>query len=147
MVPFVIQTLPGRFQALGVALHFLARRPPFAGFTADQLVRTVDAQLVRGHARFAVEGKRVVGFLGWALYDREDALGFARTGVPPDDAKAMGRDVVWVLTAAATGPRVLLALIEELRRLYPGRRVMGVRHKPRGRRVVFDRILQPIPEA
>jgi hemolysin-activating ACP:hemolysin acyltransferase len=138
-----IRTLPGRFQALGEALHYLSRRPPFSDFKATELVRTIDAQLERRHYRFAVEGTTVVGYLGWALYDLQDAVAFTRTGQPPDNSRANGRDVVWILTAATSGSGALLALIEDLRSQHAGKRVMGVRHRRPGRRVVFDRVLQP----
>jgi hemolysin-activating ACP:hemolysin acyltransferase len=139
-----IRTMPGRYQALGVALHYLARRPPFSEFKATELVRTIDAQLDRGHCRFAVEGTTVVGYLGWALYDEADAATFARTGQPPDNSRANGHDVVWILTAAASDDGALLALIRNLRSQHAGKRIMGIRHRRPGRRVVFDRVLQPL---
>jgi hypothetical protein len=36
----------------------------------------------------------------------------------------------------------LLALIGDLRSQHAGKRVMGIRHRRPGRRVVFDRVLQ-----
>lgn len=137
----VVRTLAGRWPPLGVALHFLARREPFARFPSSALVRTVWGEIERGHYRFALSGDRVVGYLGWALYDAADARAFAAGGPPPGDDKAQGRDVVWILTAA--GDEALLPMYRALRALYPGRRLMGVRHKPGGRRVVYDRLLSP----
>jgi uncharacterized RDD family membrane protein YckC len=46
---------------------------------------------------------------------------------------------VWVLTAAALHPAALLALVRTVRAQHPGMRMMGVRHKAGGKRVVFDR--------
>ena len=139
-----ITSIPRRFEALGVALHYLSRQPPFAGFRTSELVPTIDGQIRRGHCRFAVEGKVVVGYLGWALYDADHAEDFARTGRSPDNTLANGRDVVWVLTAAASDGGVLLDLVKHLRSLHAGKRVMGIRHSRPGRRVVFNRVLQPL---
>lgn len=136
-----VRTVPGRWQALGVAMHFLSRREPFSRFPSAALTRTVWGQIERGHYRFALIGERVVGYIGWALYDTADAQAFAAGGPPPDDAKAQGRDVVWILTAA--GDEALLPMYRTVRALHPGLRLMGVRHKGDGRRVVFDRALKP----
>lgn len=139
--PLTVRLLPGRWPALGVALHFLSRHEPFARFPAAALVRTVSGQVERGHYRVATVGDRVVGYLGWALYDAAVAERFAATMQPPDDRLAQGRDVVWILTAASHGADALLPMYRAVRALYPGLRLMGVRHKAGGRRVVFDRRL------
>ena len=137
--------LSGHLSRLGVATHFVARLEPFAGFRSADLVCTLNAQIEREHCLFALDGKRVVGYLGWALYDAAVAAPFARGGAPPPNALAHGRDVAWILTAAAVHPAALMALARTLRAQYPGMRVMGIRHKPGGRRVVFDRAAR-VPE-
>lgn len=134
-----VRTIERRWQALGVALHYLSRREPFSRFPSSALVRTVWGEIERGHYRFALAGERVVGYIGWALYDDADARAFAAGGPPPGDDKARGRDVVWILTAA--GQEALLPMYRAVRALHPGLRLMGVRHKRDGRRVVFDRAL------
>lgn len=134
-----VRRLPGRWTSLGIATHFVARLEPFASFRSADLVRTLDAQIEREHSLFALDGARVVGYLGWALYDAAVAEQFARTGAPPPNALAHGSEVAWILTAAAVHPSALKAMAQALRDQYPGMRLMGVRHKPGGRRVVFNR--------
>lgn len=140
-----VVTLSNPALALGTALHFVARREPFASFRAADLVSTVNGQVQRGHYRFALEGARVLGYVGWALYDADVAARAAAGGhPPPTPAMTQGADVVWILTAVSTTPEAFIALVRALRSLYPGARMMGVRHKARaGRerreRIVFDR--------
>jgi hemolysin-activating ACP:hemolysin acyltransferase len=131
------------YLALGIAVHFLSRRQPFAGFRFGDLVQTVDGQIRRRHALFSFEGQRVVGYLGWALCEEEDAREFARTGRPPPPERLARGDVVWLLTAASVTPGALKAMIDAGKSLYPGRRVMGVRYKPTGQRVLFDQTILP----
>lgn len=105
-----------------MAAHFVAKREPFSRFPAGDLIRTLSAQIRKGHYLFAldpaVKPVRVVRYLGWALYDHAVAERFAATGVPPSDGLPTGGDVVWILTAVAEK--------------------MGVRHKAGGKRVKFD---------
>lgn len=142
-----VRTLPGRLVALGAAAHFVSRHEPFASFPSSSLIRTLSSQVDRGHYRFAIEGQRVVGYIGWALYDEADAQAFERTGQSPPDERALGADVVWILTAAVSGAEALLPMYKALRALYPGRRLMGIRHKGGGRRMIFDRMLQKASDA
>ncbi|MBY0294901.1 MAG: hypothetical protein K2X71_02520 [Methylobacterium sp.] len=137
----IIRALDPTYASLGIAVHFLARREPFASFRLGDVIHTVDVQIRRRHALFAFEGERVAGFLGWALYSHEDARRFAETGRPPPPDTPDGADVAWLLMAAATSTEALKGLLREGRALNVGRRVMGVRHKPGGKRVIFD---QPI---
>jgi hypothetical protein len=134
-----VRPLTGQWGRLGVALHFVARQEPFASFRSADLVSTLSAQIQREHCLFALDGERVVGYLGWAEYDAAVARRFAAGGAPPPNTLARGKDVVWILTAAATHDAALMALVRTLRSEHAGMRVMGIRHKPEGRRVVFDR--------
>lgn len=129
--------------ALGVALHFLARRPPFGSFKAQELVVTVARQISTQRYIMAFEGSQLVGFLGWELYGEDAAVRFARTLVPPRPGEEGGDDVVWLLLAAATRTRALRLMCAAGRRLYPGRRVMGVRHRPGGKPVVVSSRIPP----
>ncbi|MGK9167535.1 hypothetical protein KXR53_14615 [Inquilinus limosus] len=138
-----LKKIPGPWLALGLAANFLARREPFGSFRSSDLIRTLSRQIQRGHYLFALDSSagdaeaRVVGYLGWSLYDHATADRFAATGVPPAEDLAEGGDVVWILTAAAADRRAFFALAKAGRALYPAHRVMAVRHK-QGRRVVFD---------
>ena len=143
MTALTIREIDNPYIGLGIAAHFLARRTPFSGFRFGDLVQTLDVQLRRHHARFAFEGERVVGYIGWALYDTEDAQHFARTGQPPPLDRPDGADVLWVLTVAAVAPQVAKTLTGTVLNLNVGKRVMGVRYKPSGKRVVFDQPIRP----
>lgn len=138
-----VKKISGHWLALGLASHFLAKRPPFANFRSGDLIRTLSAQIHRGHYLFALHGSardteaRVVGYLGWALYDHEAAERFAATGKAPAEELADGGDVAWVLTSAAVDRDAFFALARAGRALYPDHRIMGIRHKG-AKRVVFD---------
>lgn len=140
MIKVVTLSHPG--QALGSALHYVARREPFASFRAADLVATLSGEIDRGHYRFAIDGARVLGYLGWALYDAPVAARCAAGGHPPPPPQlAHGADVLWVLTAVSSTPAAFIAMVRAVRRAHPQLRWMGVRHKA-GRRFVFDR--QPL---
>jgi hemolysin-activating ACP:hemolysin acyltransferase len=141
-----IAALAGRWNRLGLASHFLAAREPFGSFGAAALIRTLAAQIDRENCLFALDGQRVVGYVGWAVYDTDVAEKLAAGGAPPPSAQSRGKDVVWVLTAAALHPDALMALLRALRAQHPGLRMMAVRHKRDGRRVVFDRAARIGPD-
>lgn len=140
-MPLTIREIDNPYVALGIAAHFLARRAPFSGFRFGDLVQTLDVQLRRHHARFAFEGERMVGYIGWALYGAQEAAQFAQTGRPPPLDQPDGGDVLWVLTVAAVAPQVAKALTGTAHGLHVGKRAMGVRYRANGKKVVFD---QPI---
>ncbi|KQP54191.1 hypothetical protein ASG40_19145 [Methylobacterium sp. Leaf399] len=137
-----IQPIEAPYPALGIATHFLARRAPFSGFRFGDFVNTLDGQIRRRHALFAIDDGRMVGYLGWAVYSAEDARQFACTGRPPPNDRANGTEVVWVLTAAAVSPAGFKALIDTGKSLNIGRRAMGVRYKPSGAKIVFDQLIR-----
>jgi hypothetical protein len=139
----VVTRMKDNQAALGVALHFLGRRKPFAGFRAGELIPTIARQVEARRYMMAFDGGRLVGFLGWDLYGAEAAERFARTLQPPARGEEGGEEVVWLLIAAAEGRRALPLMLDAGRRLYPGRRVMGVRHKPGGKPVVFRATIRP----
>jgi hemolysin-activating ACP:hemolysin acyltransferase len=137
-----VKKIPGLWLALGLAAHFVAKREPFSNFPASDLIRTLNGQIQREHYLFAfdttTEPARIVGYFGWALYDHTVAERFSTTSIPPSDELSNGNDVVWILTAVAENRQAFFALIKSMRALYPSYRMMAVRHKAGGRRVVFD---------
>jgi hemolysin-activating ACP:hemolysin acyltransferase len=138
----VIKKLPDPWLALGLAAHFIGGREPFSRFPAGDLIRTLNGQIRRGHYLFALdttaEPARVVGYLGWALYDNALADRFIATGVPPADDRATEGDVAWILTAAALNRGAFFAMAKAARALYPEHRVIAIRHKAGGKRVLLD---------
>lgn len=148
-MPVDAKKIPNDWTAIGLALHFCAKHEPFRRYTADALVRTITGEVQRGHYLFALDSSagrtNVVGYLGWALYDHGDADRFAATGIPPGEGRSQGGDVVWVLTAAASQTGALYHLGKSMRALYPGYRVMAIRHKDGGRRILFDQWRARLP--
>ena len=69
---------------------------------------------------------------------RGTAEAFARENRIPRFDETGGGDVVWVLIAAASSRDALKHMIAAARRRYPGKRVMGVRYKPGGQKILFD---------
>lgn len=138
-----VQRVGNRHLAMGLALPYLAARQPFAAFGAGELTRTVAGQILRAHYLMAFDGARLVGYLGWACYSAADAAAYARSLEAPPDDRADGHGVVWLLTAAATTPAALQAMLQDGRRRYAGWRVMGVRHRRHGRMVVFNQPIRP----
>ena len=137
-----VKKIPGPWLALGLASNFIAKRKPFGSFPASDLIRTLSGQIQREHYLFALDTStdpaRVVGYFGWALYDHTVAERFATTSIPPADELSNGNDVVWILTAVAENRRAFFTLVKGMRTLYPSYRMMAVRHKANGRRVIFD---------
>lgn len=137
-----VRKIPDRWQALGLATHFVARHEPFSRFPAGDLIRTLHTQVQRGHYLFALDTAnkpaRVLGYFGWSLYHHAAAERFAATGVPPAEELASGGDVAWLVTSVADSRSAFFALAKAARALYPGHRVMGIRHKRGSKRVLFD---------
>lgn len=141
-MPMTVRTFPDPWMALGIAVHFVAKREPFAQFPAGDLTRTLAAQTRRGHYLFALDTNvrpaKVRGYCGWALFTTDVADRCAQASGPLPDGLEAGGDVVWLLTAAVENSSAYSALQRELRSLYPGHRLMAVRHKS-GRRIVLER--------
>jgi hemolysin-activating ACP:hemolysin acyltransferase len=138
----VVRTVRDPWMALGLAAHFVARRETFGRFSASELIRTLNAQITRKHFLFAFDTStdpaRVIGYFGWTLYDHTSAERFAATGKPPPGDLASGGDVLWILTSVAENKSAFFALVKATRALYPSHRVMAIRHKPGGKRVLLD---------
>lgn len=131
--------------ALAAASHFLARRAPFDRFAFGPMTLSLDHQAKAKTYLFALEGQKVVGYVGWVMLDAARARAFAREGRIPGPGDTGGDDVVWVLVAGADSRQALEAMLAAGRRRYAGKRVMGVRHKPGGRKVVFDQLITVRP--
>lgn len=135
--------VPDRYAALGIAVHFLARRKTFDRFPFSELVATIDGQISRRHYRFAFRDNKLIGYLGYALYTTADAEAFARTGQLPPADRPGGEDVIWLLTLAATEDEAVDRFKRLVKTEFAGKRAMGVRHRANGSRHVFDFRLRP----
>lgn len=128
--------------ALAAAAHFLARRAPFDRYPFGAMTLSLDHQARSKTYLFALEGQKVVGYVGWVMLDAARARAFARDGRVPGPGDTGGDDVLWILVAGADSRQALEAMLAAGRQRYAGKRVMGVRHKPGGRKVVFDQLIR-----
>ena len=82
LMKVTVKKIPDSWVALGLAAHFVAKHNTFARFPAGDLIRTLSTQINRGHYLFALDTStapaRVVGYIGWALYDNAVAELFRR---------------------------------------------------------------------
>ena len=137
MPDVVVSQMKTPAAALAAAAHFLARRKPFAGFGFGDMVLSLDTQAKNGHYLFALNGPKVTGYIGWTMLDAAIAEDFASSGRTPNAAQSNGGDVAWLLVAASETRADLDAMLKAARARYKGKRVMGIRHKPGGKKVVF----------
>jgi hemolysin-activating ACP:hemolysin acyltransferase len=140
----IISQLKSLPEALAAAVHFLARRPPFDGFGFGAMALSLDSQIKRGTYAFAIDGSKVIGYMGWTLLDHVQAESFAERGQTPRFDDAGGQDVVWLLVVASQDKATLQALLRAGRQRYSGKTVMGVRYKGNSHRVVFRGVVKPL---
>lgn len=114
--------------ALGVAAHWLTRRPPLRDLPAGEVVATLAGQIARGDYLMAFRGDLPAGYAGWVLLDVEGARRMATGSIPPPPMPPGKATVLWLLTVAAEDAATLRAMLAEGRRLHPGLVVMGIRH-------------------
>jgi hemolysin-activating ACP:hemolysin acyltransferase len=129
--------------ALAAAVHFLARRAPFDRWYFGMMTLSLDTQIKQKTYLFAVDEMKVVGYLGWIMLDAARAEAFAKENRTPRFDETGGDDVAWILVAAATSREALKLMLDAAARRYPGKRVMGVRYKPGGKRVLFNSVNRP----
>lgn len=129
--------------ALAAACHFLARRKPFDTWGFGMMTLSLDTQIKQKTYLFAIDEVKVVGYLGWVMLDAARAEAFAREDRTPRFDETGGEDVAWILVAAAASRQALKLMLDAAARRYPGKRVMGVRYKPGGTRVVFNSVNRP----
>jgi hemolysin-activating ACP:hemolysin acyltransferase len=60
-------------EALGMAVSYLMVDPSFARLSFGHWARVLTGQINRGHYLFVANGKRIVGFAGWALTTADKA--------------------------------------------------------------------------
>jgi hemolysin-activating ACP:hemolysin acyltransferase len=140
----IISQLKSPAEALAAAVHFLAKQRPFDQFSFGPMTMSLDAQIKRGTYAFAIDGSKVVGYMGWTLLDHVQAESFAERGQTPRFDDAGGHDVVWLLVVASQDKATLQALLRAGRQRYSGKTVMGVRYKGNGHRVVFRSVVKPL---
>lgn len=119
----VILQLHGSFEAFGIVFDYLSRTDPFTRFQVGHFSTIVRQQLKTGYHLVAMDGKTVVGYVGWILTTKEigDRWQNANGKLTP---VAEGKADSAALTVVASNYRpVLLRLIRGARTLNPGKRV------------------------
>ncbi len=120
-----IATLPRGLESFGTVVDFLAQRPPFDRHALGPFSRAIRRQVTRGEHVAALDGARLVGYIGWLPTSRAVAeawLAGAATLVPVEDADAV---VLTMVAVARDG--VLLPLIR------------AARERDRARKIYFKR--------
>ena len=127
--------------ALGMAVNYLMTDPVFARLPFGQWSRVLVGQVNRGHFLFVLDGEKVVGFVGWALADKERAEAWlARNHDFGSDDSRRGEVAllnVWKAAGPAVNRFMVAALRPHLRgqslvyakRFYAGGRVRPVRRR------------------
>ena len=119
----VILQLHGSFEAFGVVFDYLSRTDPFTRFEVGHFSSIIRQQLKTAHHLVAMDGKTIVGYVGWILTTKEigDLWQKANGKLTP---VAEGKANSAALTVVASRDRsILFRLIRGARTLNPGKRV------------------------
>lgn len=121
-------------QALGMAVSYLMTDPVFARLPFGQWSRVLVGQINRGHYLFAIEGEKVVGFVGWALTTKDKAEAWLTENRDVGFADSMAGDVVLINAWKASGDAANRFLVEAVRGVIRGKQaVYGKRFYRDGR--------------
>lgn len=118
-------------QALGMAVSYLMTDPVFARLPFGQWSRVLVGQINRGHCLFALEGEKVVGFVGWALTTKEKAEAWLTENRDVGFADSLAGEIVLINAWKADGDAANRFLVE------------AVRHVIRDREMVYARRFYP----
>lgn len=143
-VPYQLRQFKPSFEAVGILVDFLSRKPPFDRFQAGALVTTLKYQVTHGFHVSAFRGETLVGYCGWLrIMANEGDRWVQERGdlrpAPSDRADAVALDIVRVDEPGAVRP-----LIRACRRLEAGKRVFfkrdyfGVTHHVSRRNTVMN---------
>jgi hemolysin-activating ACP:hemolysin acyltransferase len=107
-------------EALGLAAHLLARKPPLNAMPLGQIVGLADGAIKRGHYVFAKRGDRAVGLLAWGFSDFETAEAWAGGNQLLQPATMAEGPCVLLLCLQAESKEVARFLTQAIRdRLFP----------------------------
>ena len=101
--------------ALGMAVNYLMTDPVFARLPFGQWSRVLVGQVNRSHHLFAVEGGRVVGFVGWALTTRDRAEAWVSRSRDISSADSASGEMVLINAWKADTPAVNRFLVRAFR--------------------------------
>jgi hemolysin-activating ACP:hemolysin acyltransferase len=119
--------------ALGRAIAHLMTKPAFARAPFGHIARCLAGQVNRGHYAFAVRGRDVVGFAGWALAERPVAEAWLRGERGFAGLEATRGDCVVLNFWQADTPDVSKFMVQRLAAAVTVGRLYAKRHYPDGR--------------
>jgi hemolysin-activating ACP:hemolysin acyltransferase len=107
-------------EALGMAVSYLMVEPSFARLSFGHWSKVLTGQINRGHYLFVVEGKRLVGFAGWALTtkDKAEAWLIGRTELAFADSTT--GDCMVINAWKSETPEAQRFLVDALRTIHAG---------------------------
>jgi hemolysin-activating ACP:hemolysin acyltransferase len=108
------------YAALGRAVSYLMTKPNFAALKFGQLSRMLTGQINRKHYFLATDGKKIVGFAGWALVDEAGAKLWLEGGGDMGSAECLGGDCMVINAWAADNNSVNRFVLHELRKYAVG---------------------------
>jgi hypothetical protein len=119
--------------AFGAAVDLLRSHKPFKDAAFGTYASVLRGQIAREHYVFAVQGRLVVGYAGWALCSEEIARAWTEQRYTPKYAECLNGDC-WVgLSYFATNRHTTFALMGHIKGCYPGFKIYGLRRYQDGR--------------
>lgn len=146
--PLQLRTFDNRAMALGLAVEYLMKKPAFARLPFGHWSRVLIGQIRRGHYVLVIQGKKVVGFGGWAASTEAEAEAWLAGQPNATEIAGDAGDCAVINAWAADGPAVNDVLIAEaMRRTQEFRMVYAKREYEDGRtrpvRMPTKRAAQP----
>jgi len=125
-------------------VNFLLSVDPYASYRFGRFARTLAGQIERGHYLFAVRGKQIVGYVGWAMCEETVARAWVEGRHTPSFEECRGGDCTVLMTWHAVSRDVVMFLARELRKAYPNHKAIFSRQyvggKPRRVGEIFNRV-------
>jgi hemolysin-activating ACP:hemolysin acyltransferase len=127
-------------QALGMAVSYFMTDPVFARLAFGQWSRVLVGQINRGHYLFAMEGEKVVGFVGWALTTKEKAEAWLTENRDVGFADAMAGEIALINGWKASSPAAQRFLVDAVRRVIRGKEMVYAKRFYRDGRIRAVRV-------
>jgi hypothetical protein len=123
VVPYQLRQFKPSFEAVGILIDFLTRKPPFDRFAAGALVTTLKYQVTNGFHVAAFRGETLVGYCGWLRIMAGDGEHWVRERGDLRPAANERADAVALDIVRVDEPQAVRPLIRACRRLEAGKRV------------------------
>lgn len=120
--PVILQLHPS-FEAFGVVFDYLSKTDPFTQFQVGHFSTIVRQQLKTGYHLVAMDGKTVVGYVGWILTTKEIGDRWQNAEGKLTPVVEENSDSAALTVVASKNRSILLRLIRGARTLNPGKQV------------------------